>query len=51
MTKQEKQEIEKLLRELQMLLIEDDNILIPSGKRINKRIVAIQNILKNIKVK
>lgn len=51
MTEKEKREIEKLLRELQMILIDDDNILVPSGKRINKKIVAIQNILKTIKVK
>lgn len=51
MTKEQKQEIEKLLRELQMILVDDDNILIPSGKRINKKIVAIQDILKTVKVK
>lgn len=51
MTKEEKKIIEKLLRELQMILVDDDYIPIYSAKRINNKIIAIQNILKTVKVK
>lgn len=51
MNKQEKEIILVLLRKLQKILINDDNIPLLSAKEINKIIVDIQNILKNMESK
>lgn len=51
MNKQEKEIILVLLRKLQKILINDDNIPLSSAKEINKIIIDIQNILKNMESK